>query len=103
MRTREELAWAAGLFDGEGWASAARYSRKSGGMSATVTLGVAQNHREELGRFHDARRLYSPDQVRDIRRRLESGERQFSIAKALGRDRQSIHRIAAGRAYRGVV
>lgn len=46
MRTREELAWAAGVFDGEGWASSARYSPKTGGKTATLTLGVGQADRE---------------------------------------------------------
>jgi hypothetical protein len=51
MTTPEECAWAAGFFDGEGWASKARYSRKRGGMTATVTIGVGQAERELLDRF----------------------------------------------------
>lgn len=51
---RENLAWAAGLFDGEGWASSARYNRKTGGMTATLSLGVGQAHREVLDRFRAA-------------------------------------------------
>lgn len=49
---RESLAWSAGLFDGEGWCSAARYSTKTRGMTATLTIGVAQANREVLDRFH---------------------------------------------------
>lgn len=47
---REALAWAAGIFDGEGWCSSARYNAK-GGMTATLTLGVAQAHPEMLQRL----------------------------------------------------
>lgn len=48
---RESLAWAAGFFDGEGWASTARYHRVTGGMTATLTLGIGQADREVLDRF----------------------------------------------------
>lgn len=49
--TETERAWAAGFFDGEGWASAARYSRRTGGMTSTPTIGVGQNGPELLERF----------------------------------------------------
>lgn len=51
MPTETERAWAAGFFDGEGWASAARYSRRTGGMTSTPTIGVGQNSPELLERF----------------------------------------------------
>lgn len=46
-----DYAWAAGFFDGEGWASAARYNRKRGGMTAALVIGVGQAERELLDRF----------------------------------------------------
>lgn len=54
MREREWLACAAGLYNGEGWASSARYDRRTGGMTATLTLGIGQAHPEVLERFRDA-------------------------------------------------
>lgn len=51
---REQLAWAAGVFDGEGWASSARYNRKTGGRTATLVIGVGQAHRGLLDRFQVA-------------------------------------------------
>lgn len=51
---REQLAWAAGAFDGEGWACAARYHPVTKGMTATLTLGVAQAHQELVDRVHSA-------------------------------------------------
>lgn len=44
-------AWAAGFFDGEGWVSAARYNRKTGGMTSTPVVGVGQAEPELLDRF----------------------------------------------------
>ena len=45
------LAWAAGVFDGEGYACSARYSSKTKGMTATLMLGVGQAHKEMLDRL----------------------------------------------------
>jgi hypothetical protein len=47
----EQRAWAAGFFDGEGWASSARYSRRHGGMTASPVIGVGQAEPELLERF----------------------------------------------------
>lgn len=160
MATSEERAWAAGFFDGEGWATKARYSRKRGGMTSTVTLGVGQADRELLDRFHsivgvgavkgpyrgmhawtvhglekvqevacllwpflgskkraqisaavdDAliyranqpRRMFSPEQLLDIRRRLAAGESQSAIARSYGCQKTRINAIARGRTYKEV-
>lgn len=48
---REGLAWCAGFFDGEGWASSARYNLRTGGITATSQLGIGQAHRDPLDRF----------------------------------------------------
>ena len=56
---RESLAWAAGVFDGEGWASAARYNKQHGGMTSTLTLGVGQKEPEMLHRLRAATSLGS--------------------------------------------
>ena len=47
----EQRAWAAGFFDGEGWASSARYSRRHGGMTSSPMIGVGQAEPELLERF----------------------------------------------------
>jgi hypothetical protein len=49
---REALAWSAGVFDGEGWTTSARYNSRRG-MTATITLGVAQAHPEMLHRLRE--------------------------------------------------
>lgn len=50
---REQLAWAAGLFDGEG--STGLHKIKTGGTARSCSLSVAQAYSPEvLGRFRDA-------------------------------------------------
>ena len=63
-RPREAAAWAAGFFDGEGWACSARYARKDGGMTASPVLGVGQKEPELLERFRQivgVGRVQGPD------------------------------------------
>lgn len=56
---REQLAWAAGVFDGEGWATSARRNNATKAMTATLVLGVGQKHREMLERLAAATGLGS--------------------------------------------
>lgn len=158
---REQLAWAAGVIDGEGWATSARRNNITKGMTATLCLGVAQAHPEMVNRLQSIfgfgsvtgprmsrttpmwswrvygfeevqavlamvwtwlgsvkreqivgclkeaiahktsdRRKFSPNQVADIRQRLNGGEKQADIARSYGVRRQSINWIASGRSYR---
>lgn len=75
MREREELAWAAGLFDGEGHISC-RERRSKGHFSRNIVMTVAQNHPEVLERFRDAvdlGKIHSIDRYRPAESKLEGG------------------------------
>lgn len=47
---RENLAWCAGLFDGEGWISPPGFSA-TGSLSHPITIGLGQKHPEVINRF----------------------------------------------------
>jgi hypothetical protein len=54
---REALAWAAGLFDGEGGFFYTTYLRKSGRIDRTISTRITQADPEVLERFRRSVRL----------------------------------------------
>lgn len=57
MRTREELAWAAGIFDGEGYVACKAYPVASNPQrrNPRMVMSVSQYHDAEvINRFHEA-------------------------------------------------
>lgn len=101
---REELAWAAGFFDGEGYTGRHNYAR---GFRWSPRMGITQYHAEPLVRFLDAvgcGRVYV-DQTRERFAWVANGDRDVSkvfglLAPWLGRKkiRQAAAMFAAFRA-----